>query len=68
MNIQALSTSSIIDQHAGIRRALAHDLRVGPNPNWYYEVREWSTWARWRDLHEIELRRRGVTFEPVSWS
>ena len=64
---RVLSTKSLLIMLESVRRVLRidDDLPAGQK---VYEVREFSDFRQQADAMEMELKARGVSFEPVDWS
>lgn len=67
MNIQGLSDSGLKGLHDGIRKALISDRANSAQSDPYFGVLDHTDWAIWRDALEEELKRRGLTYQPLSW-
>ncbi|MGH0345492.1 hypothetical protein NKY44_17020 [Sinorhizobium meliloti] len=67
MNIQLLSTPSILDLHTNIGRCLHEDDNAPAWREWEYGVRTYRDWAIQRDAFEAELARREIPFTPIVW-
>jgi hypothetical protein len=69
MNYEAFTNDSLTMMYEGIRGALAADDALkaeGEEPR--FRVRETSDWKRHAADLEVEMLRRGMTFDIIDWS
>jgi hypothetical protein len=69
MNYQAFTNDSLTMMYEGIRGALAADdalKAAGEEPR--FRVRETADWKSHAANLEVEMLRRGMTFDIIDWS
>jgi hypothetical protein len=66
MNIPGLTTQTLQKFHALIADCLAKD-DAQTTGDKEYGVRTFSDWKQLRDDIEAELRKRGISFTPITW-
>ncbi len=66
MDIENLSTSSLLLLHSPVRQALETDDNL-PDGQKIHEAREEPDWRRWSDRIEAELDKRNAKYEKIEW-
>ena len=69
MNYGAFTNDSLTMMYEGVRGALASDDALkarGEEPR--FRVRETSDWKKHAADLEVEMLRRGMTFDTIDWS
>ena len=69
MNYQGFTNDSLTMMYEGIRGALASDDSLnglGEEPR--FRIRETPDWKKHAAGLEVEMLRRGMTFEVIDWS
>ena len=67
MNIEGLSTSSLLMLHSVVRQALVTDDDLPEGATKIHEVREYPDWKQWSDRIENVLDNRRVKYERIKW-
>jgi hypothetical protein len=69
MNYEALTNDSLTMMYAAVRGALAADDALkAEGQETRFRVRETADWKRHAADLEVEMLRRGVTFDIIDWS
>lgn len=67
MDVTGFSDHGLLSMYDAITKALVEDDRIPEGQPKKYGIREFSDWRMWSAWLEGEIKRRGLSYEPVPW-